>query len=120
MRKITVTGQELAGELGLSRVWISRLANQGVFHRGSDNRFDLAASVQAYIRYRLKRTGASDAAKLLKARLNKLKADCRYAQLLFRKDSDRLVCAGAAELHYSTMRETTFSELPKLTDIAQR
>lgn len=76
-----VTGAQLAAILGISRATVSNLAADGVLMRADRGAFDLAGSVQAYVRHKVtaaKASGDDGAVQSLtaeRARMARLKAD---------------------------------------------
>ena len=74
-----VNAADLGKVLGVSRASIANLATDGALPRASRGEFNLAACVQAYIRHKLVKAGASDHnAKTLvveRSRLARAKAD---------------------------------------------
>lgn len=76
-----VTGAQLAAILGISRATVSNLAADGILVRADRGAFDLAGSVQAYVRHKVtaaKASGDDGAVQSLtaeRARMARLKAD---------------------------------------------
>lgn len=116
MAKNKLTTQELAGELGVSREWVGRLEKKGILRR-ENGRFDLSRSARAYVAYRLRNVGGTDATKLLKARLAKITADIRYAKLGLQKTRAQLVTTEEGKQLYEFERRVILEELRRLVDI---
>lgn len=104
---------EIGTLLGISSAMVSRLASEGVLPRAGRGQYDAAATVQAYLRYRLGNAAKDDptARGLMseRSRLTKAKADAAEREARVR--AGELVEAGEIEAAWVSVITTARNRL---------
>lgn len=116
MRKIFLNATQIAGELGISQPRVHQLGKAGILNRGAKG-YDLAQSVQAYVRYRLTDIGAGEANKLMRARLRKIIAQLEHEKILLQKVQAETMPIALAKWTYEETRKRIFAGMKKVLDI---
>jgi len=116
MKKIVLNGAKLAAELGVSGARVNQLTKAGILSRSAKG-YDLAQSVQAYVRYRLSTIGTGEVSKLMRARLRKITAQLEHEKILLQRARAETMSTAEAKWAYEETRRRIFAGMKKLLDI---